>query len=410
MTDTAEPTVDEGGTVARQLIGDSPEGNDLWERVPHSPELYGEVSDWATDIDHADPNYNPNAPEIWKDLRESGCPVAHSERYGGMWAPITHETVHEVAYDTENFTSRSVVVSHLRPGDLALPAPIGTAPPITSDPPFHNMARRILLPPFAPKQIEPWEEDVQALCNRLLDAMGDIEPGETVVDAAVQYAQHIPVNVIGRMLGFPEEHEELFRTFVHNTLETINEAPEVRRAGFIQLDEYIDAQIQDHIDNPRDDLTSYLLGCELDGNPLEPMHVRGSIILLLIAGIDTTWSAIGASLWHLAGNEGDRTRLRACLEMVAANPVAEQLRAARDVRSEVPFATTIGGYYAITAAMRVGEIGAVTPFRYSRLVFGLVLGMAIFAERPDALAYAGAALILAAGLYSAWRERLHSKS
>ena len=74
------------------------------------------------------------------------------------------------------------------------------------------------------------------------------------------------------------------------------------------------------------------------------------------------------------------------------------------------FATTIGGYYAITAAMRVGEIGAVTPFRYSRLVFGLVLGMAIFAERPDALAYAGAALILAAGLYSAWRERLHSKS
>ena len=71
--------------------------------------------------------------------------------------------------------------------------------------------------------------------------------------------------------------------------------------------------------------------------------------------------------------------------------------------------TTIGGYYAITAAMRVGEIGAVTPFRYSRLIFGLVLGMVVFAERPDTLAYAGAALILSAGLYSAWRERLHSR-
>lgn len=70
---------------------------------------------------------------------------------------------------------------------------------------------------------------------------------------------------------------------------------------------------------------------------------------------------------------------------------------------------TIAGYYAITAAMRVGEISAVTPFRYSRLVFGLVLGLIIFHERPDALSYVGTALILAAGLYSAWRERLHSR-
>lgn len=72
----------------------------------------------------------------------------------------------------------------------------------------------------------------------------------------------------------------------------------------------------------------------------------------------------------------------------------------------ITIAATIAGYYAITAAMRVGEIGAVTPFRYSRLVFGMVLGMLVFAERPDALAYGGAALILAAGLYAAWRERL----
>lgn len=66
---------------------------------------------------------------------------------------------------------------------------------------------------------------------------------------------------------------------------------------------------------------------------------------------------------------------------------------------------TIVGYYTITAAMRVGEISAVTPFRYSRLVFGLILGILIFAERPDALTYIGAGLILGTGLYSAWRER-----
>jgi drug/metabolite transporter (DMT)-like permease len=70
---------------------------------------------------------------------------------------------------------------------------------------------------------------------------------------------------------------------------------------------------------------------------------------------------------------------------------------------------TIAGYYAITAAMRVGDISAVTPFRYSRLVFGLILGLIIFHERPDALAYVGTSLILAAGLYAAWRERLRPR-
>ena len=289
--------------------GNSPEGVELWERVPYDPDDYGPVEDWATDFDHATPAYNANAPEIWKELRESGCPVAHTDRYGGMWTPITHDTVQEIAYDTEHFTSRSVVVSTTRPGDFALPAPIGGAPPITSDPPFHNMARRLLLPPFAPKQIEPWEDEVRALCRRLLDDMGDVVPGETVIDAAVQYAQHIPVNVIGRMLGFPEADEDLFREFVHTVLERINDEPEERGKAFARLDAYIDAQVKDHMKNPRDDLTGYLLNVELDGNKLAPEHVRGSIVLLLVAGIDTTWSAIGSSLWHLAQHPEDRQRL-----------------------------------------------------------------------------------------------------
>ena len=139
--------------------------------------------------------------------------------------------------------------------------------------------------------------------------MGEIVPGETVIDAAVQYAQNIPVNVIGRMLGFPAEDEELFREFVHTTLERINDEPEARARAFERLDNYILAQVQDHIDNPRDDLTGYLLEVEIEGNKLAPEHVSGSILLLLVAGIDTTWSAIGSSIWHLAQNPDDRQRL-----------------------------------------------------------------------------------------------------
>lgn len=267
--------------------------------------IYGPVTDWATDFDHADPEYNRRAHEIWDDLR-ARCPVAHSDRYGSTWLPLTHELVSEIAYDTDHFSSNGVVVNTLRPD---VPPPIGPAPPITSDPPFHRDARRLLLPPFAPKQIEPWADEVRKLCRQRLDDMGPIAAGETVVDAAVQYAQHIPVNVIARMLGFPLADDDLFREFVHDVLEGVNEDPEERDAKGKRLDAYIDAQIEDHRANPRDDLTSYLMNAEIFGQPLSHEHVRGSIILLLLAGIDTTWSAIGSSIWHLATHPSDLQRL-----------------------------------------------------------------------------------------------------
>lgn len=62
-------------------------------------------------------------------------------------------------------------------------------------------------------------------------------------------------------------------------------------------------------------------------------------------------------------------------------------------------------YYAIVAAMRVGDISFVTPFRYSRILFALILGVVIFAERPDAVMLTGAALIVGSGLFTLWRER-----
>lgn len=283
------------------------------------------VRDWATDLDHADPEYNRNAHRIWRDLVDGGCPVARSERYGGMWAPLTHELVSEIAYDTEHFTSRAVVVSRAAGADFAV-APIGGAPPITSDPPFHHHARRLLLPAFAPKVIGPWEDDVRALCRDLLDdALADTR-GDGFIDAATQYAQHIPVSVIARMLGLPPADDDRFREFVHDAVEAVDIDTSDRHANFERLDAYLDAQIVDHQARPRDDLISYLLNVELFGEPLGPAHVRGTIALLLIAGIDTTWSAIGSSLWHLATHADDRRRLVAEPELI---PVAieEFLRA-----------------------------------------------------------------------------------
>lgn len=62
------------------------------------------------------------------------------------------------------------------------------------------------------------------------------------------------------------------------------------------------------------------------------------------------------------------------------------------------------GYHALTYAMRTGDVSAVTPFRYTRLVFAMVLAMALFGERPDLATWAGAALVVGSGIFALSRR------
>jgi cytochrome P450 len=261
--------------------------------------------DWATEFDHTKDDYAAAAPQIWDELRET-CPVAHSDAHGGVWLPTRHADISAVANDTDRFSSEGVIVNVWKPQGIA---PVGYAPPITSDPPFHADARRILLPAFAPKQVARWEDATRATCNELIDEILADDPGPTdVIDAATRYSQHIPVRVIAEMLGLPREDGDRFRGFIHRILEKPGEhetAPEDT------LVHYLSEVIRERRRQPeRDDLIGFLLSAELNGEPLTDEHVFGSIALLLIAGIDTTWSAIGASLWHLAQHPEHREMLR----------------------------------------------------------------------------------------------------
>ena len=62
-------------------------------------------------------------------------------------------------------------------------------------------------------------------------------------------------------------------------------------------------------------------------------------------------------------------------------------------------------YYAIVAAMRVGDVGFVTPFRYTRLIFAMIVGVLVFSEEPDTLMILGSTIIVGSGLFTVWRER-----
>lgn len=292
------------------------------------------VTDWVHDFDHTDPRWTENPFPIWDELRAK-CPVVHTGRFLGVYLPTTYEAVKEISYDTEHFSSRRVVVRNVRP------EPPQPAPPITSDPPAHKPAKQILLPPFTPDAMTKLEPRVRAICNELIDAFID----QPSVDAAAHYTKHIPTRAIAHMLGIPEKDGDLFIKWIHEILELgiHDDATLMRAVG--DMTAYFAEQIEVRKTHPTDDLISTLMNArDKDGHPLTDAHVQGSLRLLLIAGIDTTWSAIGSSLWHLAKTPADRERLLAEPALLPT-AIEEFLRAYSPVTMarEVVKETTVSG-------------------------------------------------------------------
>jgi cytochrome P450 len=292
------------------------------------------VTDWATDWDHLDPQWVEDPFPIWEELRQR-CPIAHTGRFHGVYLPTRYEDVRAIAYDPEHFSSRKTAVREVHPPTG------GGAPPITSDPPRHRVARMVLLPPFTPKAIEALTPKARAICNQLIDAFLD----KGGCDGAVDYAQHIPVRVIAHMLGVPETDGDLFRQWINAILnEGITDYSTLMR-GLEEMTEYFRPHLDDRRSHPRDDLISYLVQQTYpDGAPFKDNHVLGSVRLLLVAGIDTTWSGIGSCIWHLATHPEDRRRLGKEPQLMPT-AIEELLRAYAPVTMarEVTKDTEVGG-------------------------------------------------------------------
>jgi cytochrome P450 len=244
--------------------------------------------------------------------------------------PTTYEAVKQISYDTEHFSSRRIIVRDVRPDITA------TSPPITSDPPEHKPAKQLLLPPFTPDAMKKLEPRVRAICDELID--GFINDGQ--VDAAARYTKQVPVRAIAHMLGIPEQDSDHFITWIHEILELGIKDNDILMRAVHEMTAYFAGHVEQRKLKPTDDLISTLMKArDKDGQPLSDAHVLGSLRLLLIAGIDTTWSAIGASLWHLAKTPRDRDRLTAEPELLPT-AIEEFLRAyapvtmAREVMKE----------------------------------------------------------------------------
>jgi cytochrome P450 len=247
-------------------------------------------------------SYRDDPVPTWRTVRESACPVAHTDKWGGSYMLARYDDIRDAARTPERFSSRAVEVA----GPLDAAGGL-LLPPLTSDPPEHKPQRDILMPFFMPKRTAAYEDFIRAEARGLAEKIADAGAGDAVSD----YAQHLTLAVLTRMLGVPPGGR--FAEWMVRMIRVGPRDQAVRAEAVREILGYLEAQLTDRAEHPTGggDLLSYLVDADVDGVPLSRKHKLGSAFLVLIAGADTTWSAIGASLWHLATHEEDRNRILA---------------------------------------------------------------------------------------------------
>ena len=189
---------------------------------------------------------------------------------------------------------------------------------LSLDPPDHTRLRRLVSSAFTVRRIERLRERARVLVAELLDDIAaDTPPGEPV-DLLARFAFPLPFVVISELLGMPDGDRDQLRAWSHEmtrSLEPFNDDPTLRRivAAADQMFAHVDDAIEWKRRNPADDLLSGMIAAEEDGERLSPVELRDQVVLLYLAGHETTVNLIGNGTLALL-------RHRAQLERLVADP------------------------------------------------------------------------------------------
>jgi cytochrome P450 len=180
------------------------------------------------------------------------------------------------------------------------------------DPPDHTRLRRLVQRAFTPRMIDIWRERATEIADGLLAEK--LMDGE--MDVLADYAWPLPVIVIAEMLGVPATERERFRDWARDmaaTLEPVLDDETAQRAegachAFV---EFLTELIEDRGDAHRDDLLGALVAAHEDGDALEHGELMSNLILLLVAGHETTMNSITNGMLALLNRPSELARLRA---------------------------------------------------------------------------------------------------
>lgn len=262
-------------------------------------------------------DYDPTLPETFDSpygdyaALRAGCPVAHSDSWGGFWALTRHEDVAMAAADWQTFvTSRQNVIPKV--------AFTGRRPPLHLDPPEHTPYRRALAPLLTERKVARLEPVIRTICQDLLAAMVVAGGGDIVA----AYSAHMPIAVFAHWMNLPVDAvAELTRVGQRYNIAVQSNDVDATKDSSLLLYAMARDIVADRKANPMpvdDDATSALLATRVDGAPLPEEMIVGTIRQVLVVGIIAPSVTIGSIAVHLGRDRALQDQLRADRSLVPA--------------------------------------------------------------------------------------------
>jgi cytochrome P450 len=267
--------------------------------------------------------YKGDPHPIWKRLRDE-APLYYNEELD-FYAVSRFADVDAFSRDPKTFcSSHGTVLEMLGPNKADMEIMI------FMDPPEHTRYRRLVSKAFTPRRMKTLEDDIRALCARLLDGL----VGRSSFDYVQDFGAQVPANVIASLLGVPPEDRDMVRELIDGTFHldpVLGMYNDVSFAAMAKLHEYFTATLLDRQKNPRDDMFTDLLKMEIvdeeDGEPRRLTMEQAVNFANLIgsAGTETVARLLGWAALTLDDNPDQRAELAADPSLIP-NTVEELLR------------------------------------------------------------------------------------
>lgn len=227
-----------------------------------------------------------------------------------------------VQIDNANPTARMQMFAEQAPGEVER----GAHSILNIDPPDHTRLRRLVSKAFTPKMVHELRPRIQALVDDALDTMAARGEADVIGDLAFP----LPFTVISEMLGMPDGNRDEVRGWSHALTKTLDPilTPEEVQAALSAADN-MQAHVQEVLawkrEHPADDLLTGLLAAEDEGDRLSELELLDQVLLLYVAGHETTVNLIGNATLALLRHPDQLARLRSDPEL-DAGAVEELLR------------------------------------------------------------------------------------
>ncbi len=274
--------------------------------------------------------FRANRFEVYARMREQD-PVLLQPGIDGetpIWFLTRYEDVAAVLVDDERFVrDPALVLSDEELAQIRAGLPDDFAfvenHMLNKDGADHRRLRRLVTKAFTPRMVEQLRPRVQAIADELVDAVEERREMELVEE----FAFPLPITVIAELLGIPVADQKRFREWSDAVVSPSISPAEVERFLALMRDfvAYLRELFEQRRREPADDLISALLQAEEAGDSLSEAELFSTVILLIVAGHETTVSLIGSAVLALLGDQSALERLRAETELIP-RAVEELLR------------------------------------------------------------------------------------